>query len=112
MKAEYMYQPNKLLAISIAALTIAGCTTLEEDVAEYRTYSCTGIAQEIGRWEQKLDDAETDGDIAVLDQILGDKKEREDAETDELVADFDEADARDHLRELRRIQAEKGCPAR
>ena len=110
MKAVTMNQSHKLLAISIAALTLTGCTTLKEDVAEYQTYSCPQLAQEIGRWKQKLEDAEVDGDVAVLGQIFGDKKEQDDAETDELIADIDEEDARDHLRELRRINAEKGCP--
>ncbi len=94
----------------LAALALSSCSTLKDDVEKYQTYSCIGLAEEIGRWEQKLESAELDGGVAVLGQIFGDKEEREEAELDETIAEFDEDDAHEHLRELRRIQAQKQCP--
>ncbi len=88
---------------------LGGCSTLEEDVARYETYNCYELAQEAGRYEYMLDNAKTDETVAVLEQIFGDKKEREEAETDEIIAEWDKDEAREYLRELERIRYQKGC---
>ncbi len=97
------------LKIFMLAAFVSGCSTLEEDVARFETYDCYQLAKEAGRYEYMLDNAKTDETIAVLGQLFGDKKERESAETDEIIAEWDKDEARDYLRELERIRYQKRC---
>ncbi|MCF6274227.1 MAG: hypothetical protein L3J05_00490 [Robiginitomaculum sp.] len=100
---------KKIIYAIIIGTFLTACSTLEEDVARFETYNCYELGKEIGRYEYMLSNAKTDETVAVLEQIFGDKKEREEAETDEIIAEWDKGEARDYLRELERIRYQKGC---
>ncbi len=102
---------KKILPLSLfVVLSLSACNTIDEDFERYETYSCYDIAREIGRWEARLEEAEIDGTIAVLDEVFGDsRRERDEAAVDGLFADIDAYTAEEYLNRLKHLEYRQQC---
>ena len=89
---------------------LMSCGEAETELTKAQTYSCAQLAREIGKREQRRDDAEIDGWINVLELAISDDREVERVASIELAANaFDEADADKSFGQLQEIHRNKGC---
>lgn len=100
-----------LFGISFAALVLlSACGESEKQLAAAQSYSCTQLAREIGKREQKRDSAQVDGFINTIESVVSDNKELKDAaDIDATINMLDEADAEKSLEQLGAIYRSKGC---
>ncbi len=96
-------------AAVLTPLVFAGCSNApkEADIAKYEQASCTQLARALGRHEGWKDQAEDDSLYEVTDAVLGD----DDALYDSILSDIEASESGEHIEVLKRIMAEKKCPA-
>lgn len=105
----YYLKRNACLAVLILTGLIA-CGETEEQLAFAQTASCTELAREIGKREQRRDSASIDGLLnGIVSVVADDKSTRQTADIDAAMNSFDEMDAEKSLEQLEGIFERKGC---
>lgn len=102
---------HSYLGASLIALTaLTACGESPEQLAAARSYSCTQLAREIGKLEQRKETAQIDGTInSIASVVINDKEERRAAGLESAVNSIDEADADKSLQQYKDIFFAKGC---
>lgn len=103
-----MIRIAKAVAMCVAGVT-AGCATVEDRIAEYRHLSCAQLNQKIGKYRHIREEARDDGLVADVVSIVGNKKQREEADVDRLASDIKEDGAETDLEALRIVKRDKDC---
>lgn len=103
----------RLLTASAAliALSLLGaCGHGPNDLRAARSLSCTQLARELGRLEQRSDAAGIDSTFATLEGAFANRDTDETAaEISGLVHDVDQIDADKSIDQLTQIYTAKGC---
>lgn len=95
-----------LLALSF----LVACGESKQQLAKAQTYSCTQLAREIGKREQRKTSAQVDGFVNNVESIFAkDKEVRTAADIETGVNLVDEIDATKSLKQLESIYRAKGC---
>lgn len=99
------------LGTALIALTmLSACGESKRQLAEAQSYSCTQLAREIGKREQRRDSARIDGVLNTITSIATDDKEvRRQADIDSTINTIDEVDAEKSFEQLQEIYRNKGC---
>ncbi len=91
-------------------VTLAACGESQQQLSAAHSLSCTDLAREIGKREQRRDSAKVDGWINMIESAVASDKEAETAaDIDFLVNSIDEADAGKSFKQLQKIYRSKGC---
>lgn len=94
--------------IALATLTACGESKKQLEIA--RSMSCTELAREIGKREQRRDSARIDGVFnSIVSVVDSDKEVRRSADIDSTINNIDEADAEKSVEQLTKIFRQKGC---
>lgn len=106
-----MTKTQRRLSVMLAGLTVlSACGESEKQLAAAEHYSCTQLAREIGKREQRRDSAQIDGFMnGLVSAVADDKKRRREADIESLANNIDEADAEKSLEQLTAIYRRKGC---
>ena len=101
----------KLALIGILALGgLTACGESKAQLAAAHSYSCTDLAREIGKREQRKTSAQVDGFANSMVSIFSsDKEVRTAADVETGVNLIDEIDAGKSLKQLQKIYDAKGC---
>lgn len=103
---------NSHIAMVIVALGLSACGHSSDQLAYAERLSCPQLAQELGRYEERRDDAAVDGFVSDLVSIVADNEsDRREAGFDSAISSLEEADADLSLEQLAAIYKRKGCPA-
>lgn len=99
------------LCLSAATLfTLSACGHTPDQLAAAQGYSCTKLAREIGKQEQRKESAQVSGMFESLTSVVADsKEERNSAGISSAAHSIDEADADKSMRQLNEIYNAKGC---
>ncbi|HAT87975.1 MAG TPA: hypothetical protein DCS30_19800 [Rhizobiales bacterium] len=107
-----MNMPNRLILLGpvIAMTTLGACTSSDNSLEDARYMSCTELARNIGRQEQRKEDALIDGIGDDIDMIISKTDEDKTASAiSGMINDLDEHDADQSLKQLNQIFRQKGC---
>ncbi len=88
---------------------LAACASFEEDVLRFEAMDCGQLYQETNRYQDRLNSAEFDSTLALIEEVFGGKEGRSDAEIDGIIADMEVDENKRYLMELARIKRAKGC---
>lgn len=97
-------------ACIITIATISACGESQKQLDAASQFSCTELAREIGKREQRRDSAQINGVINTIESVIADDKDAETAaDIGALTNYIDEADAEKSLEQLEGIYRSKGC---
>ncbi|MFY0614148.1 MAG: hypothetical protein JXQ99_21645 [Hyphomicrobiaceae bacterium] len=103
-----MIHKTALVALCTTIL-VGGCATVEDRIADYRHLNCAELNQKIGKFRYIREEAQRDGLISDVVGIVGNKKQRKEADVDSLVASIEEDGADTDLEALRTLKRHKQC---
>ncbi len=103
--------PFQLRFSALVLLTlVAACGQTGLQLEQARAMSCTELARELGKREQKRESAQIDGFAHSLDSVFADdKKARREADMNSVLTSLDEAVAEKEIAQLEQIFTAKGC---
>ncbi len=102
--------PKLHLITMMIVATLAACGETERDLHKARQMSCTELAREIGKREQRVESAQIDGWVYTLTSIISDDDELETAANIGLGASaIEEIDATKSLEQLKEIYSQSDC---
>ncbi|SMR71043.1 hypothetical protein SAMN04488030_0663 [Aliiroseovarius halocynthiae] len=103
----------KSAAITLLGLALGGlsaCGESKDQLSSAWSKSCTELAREIGKREQRRDSAKIDGWINIAESAFAEDSNAAAAADIEYAANaFDEADAEKSFDQLTKIYRSKGC---
>lgn len=89
---------------------LSACGETRQQLAAAQALSCTELAREIGKREQRRDSAQIDGVFNTIESVIADDKEdRDSASIASTINIIDETDAEESIEQLERIYRSKGC---
>lgn len=96
--------------VAVALITLGACGHSQKQLALVETYSCTEIARELGKLEERRTSAQVDGFFDAITSVVADSKEdRAEADISLAVNSLDEADADLSHEQLTEIYRRKNC---
>ncbi|MGI9478948.1 MAG: hypothetical protein ACR2PI_19760 [Hyphomicrobiaceae bacterium] len=102
-------QRSPALLAAAAATLLYGCASVEDRILEYQHLSCVELDQKIGKYRYIREEAQRDGLVSDIVGVVGNKKQRDEADVDGILADVDEHTANTDLAALRTVKREKHC---
>lgn len=100
----------KLLTLGAALCALTACGESQRSLSAAQTMSCTELARELGKREQRSETAGINSFANSLTSVLTDDKEVErEADIEGFINDVDQADADRSIEQLTAIFQAKGC---
>lgn len=101
----------RFFGFGLATMTmLSACGETQNQLTVARSLTCTELAREIGKREQRRDSARVEGVFnSIISVVADDEETREGASIDSAINTVDEIDAERSFEQLNEIYSSKGC---